>query len=120
MLLLALWVWAIFDVITTPDKAQRNLPKIAWVFIVLLFWAIGALAWIVLGRPKGAPVGFAGRSFGRWGQPSDARDDAAHLSDQERLRLERREYYKRMDEELDRRLEEKRRRGELGDTPDAV
>ena len=116
--LLVLWLWSIYDVITTPDGAQRHLPKVAWVFIVLLFWALGALAWIALGRPQGAPaVPGSGHPSGARGprprsarrQLSDEREEAHRLSERERLELEKREYYRRMDEELDRRLEEKRR-----------
>ena len=33
----------------------RNLPKVAWVVIVLLFPVLGSAAWFVLGRPQGAP-----------------------------------------------------------------
>lgn len=104
LVFLALWIWALIDVIRTPDEQQRSLPKPAWFFIVLLFSALGAMAWIAFGRPRGASFGFGGG-----GRLSDARDDAYKLSDRERAELERREYYKRMDEELDRRLEEKRR-----------
>ncbi len=51
LLLLGLWLFCIIDVITTPDGAQRNLPKVAWVIIVLLFFDIGSIAWLVAGRP---------------------------------------------------------------------
>ena len=105
LVFLVLWIWALVDVIRTPDSQHRGLPKPAWFFIVLLFSALGAMAWIAFGRPRGASFGFSGG--GR--RLSDARDDAYKLSERERAELERREYYKRMDEELDRRLEEKRR-----------
>jgi hypothetical protein len=53
--LLIFWIWAIFDSIQTPGDEVRNLPKLAWVAIVVLFGSIGALAWVLLGRPKHAP-----------------------------------------------------------------
>ena len=105
--MLVAWVWGLYDVATTPAAAVRNLPKVAWLLIVLVLSFLGVLAWLALGRPQGAPFAVTG-GLRRGGD--DARDDAAHLSDRERRELERREYYKRMDEELDRRLEEKRRR----------
>ncbi|MFB4265554.1 PLD nuclease N-terminal domain-containing protein [Nonomuraea sp. GTA35] len=49
---LALWLYCLFDAITTPDATCRNLPKIAWVVIVLLFPLIGSVAWLVAGRPE--------------------------------------------------------------------
>ncbi|MGR6915905.1 PLD nuclease N-terminal domain-containing protein [[Actinomadura] parvosata] len=51
---LVLWLYCLFDVITTPDVACRNLPKVAWVLIVLLFPLIGSVAWLVAGRPERA------------------------------------------------------------------
>ena len=106
VVLLLFWMWAIFDVIVTPEGTQRHLPKLAWVIIVVVLWVFGAMAWTVAGRPRGAPVGLTGRVGGH---PSEARDEASRMSDRERAEIERREYYRRMDEELDRRLEEKRR-----------
>jgi hypothetical protein len=49
---LIFWLWAIFDSITSAADRVRNLPKIAWVIIVLIFLEVGALAWLLLGRPR--------------------------------------------------------------------
>ena len=105
LVLFAFWAWAIYSVITTPAEGVRNLPKVAWVFVVLLFSAVGAFAWVALGRPHAPPV--TGAPPKRW-QP--ATDDRVRTLETERERIdrERREYYARMDEELDRRLAEKR------------
>jgi hypothetical protein len=51
LILLGLWVFCFIDVLMTPEYAVRNLPKLAWVFIVLLFSLIGSIAWLVAGRP---------------------------------------------------------------------
>ncbi|MFI7130421.1 PLD nuclease N-terminal domain-containing protein [Nonomuraea sp. NPDC050153] len=48
---LVLWLYCLFDAITTPDVLCRNLPKILWVIVVLLFPLIGSVAWLVAGRP---------------------------------------------------------------------
>ncbi|MET7330634.1 PLD nuclease N-terminal domain-containing protein [Nonomuraea sp. NPDC005650] len=48
---LVLWLYCLFDAITTPDVLCRNLPKILWVLLVLLFPLIGSVAWLVAGRP---------------------------------------------------------------------
>jgi hypothetical protein len=55
LLVLVVWVYAIFDVITTDAGAVRNLPKLAWVLIVIVFgeFAIGPILWFVAGRPNG-------------------------------------------------------------------
>jgi hypothetical protein len=47
------WVYTVLEVITTDESRVRNLPKLTWVFIVILLFDIGALAWWVAGRPQG-------------------------------------------------------------------
>ena len=57
LLLLGVWLFCIIDVITTPDGAQRNLPKLVWLLIVLLLADVGSIAWLVAGRPwAGGPA----------------------------------------------------------------
>ncbi|GAA3195181.1 PLDc N-terminal domain-containing protein [Actinocorallia longicatena] len=51
LLLLGLWIFALFDVITTPEIDCRNLPKTAWILIVLFLPDIGSIIWLVAGRP---------------------------------------------------------------------
>lgn len=46
-----LWLFCLVDVITTADGDTRNLPKIAWLLIVLFFPLVGSVAWLVAGRP---------------------------------------------------------------------
>ncbi|MEV0583000.1 PLDc N-terminal domain-containing protein [Nonomuraea sp. NPDC050310] len=50
---LALWIYSLFDVITTPDEEIRNLPKVLWVLVIVLLPLIGSLFWFLLGRPLG-------------------------------------------------------------------
>jgi Phospholipase_D-nuclease N-terminal len=57
LLVLALWVYCIFDVIATSEALMRNLPKVLWLVIVIFLPTIGSLAWLLLGRPERA--GFA-------------------------------------------------------------
>ncbi len=54
VVLLLLWVYCIFDVIASESTLVRNLPKPVWLVIVLLLPDIGALAWLLLGRPEKA------------------------------------------------------------------
>ncbi|WP_199516738.1 PLD nuclease N-terminal domain-containing protein [Nucisporomicrobium flavum] len=51
---LALLVIALIDCLSAEEYAIRALPRIAWVFIILLFSPIGAIAWFVAGRPPRA------------------------------------------------------------------
>ncbi|WP_067171416.1 PLD nuclease N-terminal domain-containing protein [Microtetraspora niveoalba] len=58
--LLAFWLYCLFDVITTPEGAARNLPKLLWVLIVLFLAAVGGVFWLVLGRPRGGDAVLGG------------------------------------------------------------
>jgi hypothetical protein len=42
LIVLAGWIFCFIDVVTTPQSRCRNLPKLAWVFIVLLFMVVGS------------------------------------------------------------------------------
>jgi hypothetical protein len=53
-LLLLLFSYALVDVIATDSALIRNLPKLAWLAVVVLVPILGPLSWIVLGRPHGA------------------------------------------------------------------
>jgi len=49
---LVLWIFCIIDAISAREDTVRNLPKLAWIFIVLLFPFVGSVAWLVAGRPQ--------------------------------------------------------------------
>lgn len=53
MVLLVVWVYCIFDAITSDAPAVRNLPKGVWVVLVIILSDIGSLLWLVAGRPQG-------------------------------------------------------------------
>jgi phospholipase D-like protein len=48
------WIWALFDCISTDAALCRNLPKGIWLILVIILPDIGALAWLLLGRPERA------------------------------------------------------------------
>jgi hypothetical protein len=47
-----LWVFCLLDVIMTEEHRVRNLSKAVWVAVVLLTFEVGAVAWLVAGRPR--------------------------------------------------------------------
>lgn len=51
LVVLALWGFCLIDVITTDEALCRNLQKTWWVLIVLLLFDVGAVIWLVAGRP---------------------------------------------------------------------
>ena len=50
--LLILWIYCIYDVVTTDDVIVRHLPKLVWLMIVILLPEVGSLLWLGLGRPR--------------------------------------------------------------------
>jgi hypothetical protein len=54
------WLWAIFDSLTCDDRRVRNLPRWAWVVVILVFLELGALAWAIFGRPHGRQLAARG------------------------------------------------------------
>lgn len=101
--LLGLWVFCILDVISTEDVLVRNLPKYAWLFIVIILPDIGSIAWLLVGRPVGA--GFRlGSQIGVYKPQKRAigpEDSPDFIASMERRRLENWEQeLKRREEEL--------------------
>ncbi|MCE7010624.1 PLD nuclease N-terminal domain-containing protein [Kibdelosporangium philippinense] len=52
LVVMGLWIFCLVDVITTVDGTTRNVPKMGWLFIVLLLPLIGSILWLVAGRPE--------------------------------------------------------------------
>jgi hypothetical protein len=50
LIFLFLWIFCIIDVITTDAASVRNLPKLAWLAIVIILPEVGSIAWLVAGR----------------------------------------------------------------------
>ena len=78
--LILLWVYCIFDVISTEEFLIRGLPKMVWLLIVIMLPDIGSIAWLLLGRPEFAgwrPGDTAGRPVRRVVGPEDRADYAA-------------------------------------------
>ncbi|HVQ89232.1 MAG TPA: PLD nuclease N-terminal domain-containing protein [Actinomycetes bacterium] len=48
-----LLVYCLVHVIQTPDAELRNLPKWAWILLILFFPLVGCIAYLVAGRPVG-------------------------------------------------------------------
>lgn len=78
LLVLAVWIYSFIDCLTTPEEKVRNLPKVAWAIVILLFGQVlvGPIAWMVAGRPRGA----AAREGGpRGGGPFTGRRERRHF-----------------------------------------
>ena len=52
LLSIALTVYCVIDAFQTDEADMRNLPKVAWVMIVVLLPVVGPVAWLLGGRPR--------------------------------------------------------------------
>jgi hypothetical protein len=125
---LALVIVALIDCLSTDEVEIRALPKIIWVLLILLFSPVGPVVWFIAGRPKRAVApgtGGAGGTAGRWptrgaGGPRQVAPD----DDPEFLRglssanrKEQEERLRAWEDDLHRREEELRRKGDDGEEP---
>jgi hypothetical protein len=124
LILLALWVFCLIDVITSAEADIRNLPKMAWLFIVLILPDIGSIAWLVAGRNWQGRTGsyrsntVAAKAYPEYDRPGRAvptnpDDDDAFLKQvRERAEAQRREYQERRKRELQEEQDRLRKRPE--------
>ncbi|MEI2766346.1 MAG: PLDc N-terminal domain-containing protein [Dermatophilaceae bacterium] len=70
----ALTLYALLDCLQTPSAGVRNLPKPAWILLILLLTVIGPIAWFFGGRPATRPPGGSGPPPGRPRGPEDDPD----------------------------------------------
>lgn len=118
---LALLIYCLIDAIQTPPERIRNLPKWGWIVLIIVFPLVGAIAWLVAGRPSrsapAAPSGPPADGARRRG-PLAPDDDPEFLA---QLRAVDREQARTLDSwEADlRRREEELRRRRTEDDPQA-
>jgi hypothetical protein len=59
LVLVGIWIYSIMDIVTTPPEDVQFLPKILWLFLVVLFMALAAVLWLLLGRRRSTVAGGA-------------------------------------------------------------
>ena len=116
--ILILWIFCIFDVISTDESLMRNLPKVLWLLIVIFLPTIGSISWLLLGRPERAGFSPGGSTYrpephrgqDRWGPRSRGviapDDDPRFLGQLD----ERAKKLRAWEEDLQRREDELRKR----------
>jgi hypothetical protein len=138
---LAVWLYAVLDAISSDRTQVRGLSKGLWVTVVLLTFVVGAVAWLVYGRPRAASttrrptLGSSGRTawparpgpaaaapanglFGRGGSRPAPDDDPEFLAGLDRRAAQEHEKLLGSWEEDLRRREEQLRRDHNDDGPD--
>ncbi|HRC40946.1 MAG TPA: PLD nuclease N-terminal domain-containing protein [Tetrasphaera sp.] len=59
LIALVLAIYTLVDCVQTPEDRVRGLPKVVWVFVILLFPYAGPAGWWFAGRPSS--LGLPGR-----------------------------------------------------------
>ncbi|MFF1922855.1 PLD nuclease N-terminal domain-containing protein [Streptomyces sp. NPDC058221] len=84
LLPLALTIYAFIDCLNTPEAEVKHLPKVGWVFIILLFWVVGPIVWLAAGKVRAASAGGPSGRRGRWVAPDDNPDFLNSLKDEKK------------------------------------
>lgn len=52
LVLFGVWIYALVDAIRTPEEAFQTGTQLIWVIVILLGSVIGAIIYLVMGRPQ--------------------------------------------------------------------
>jgi hypothetical protein len=107
----ALWAYCLVGVISCPPNRVRNLPKLVWVLLVVLFPFVGSIAWLVAGRPTGERANRSAHERAQPAFPEYDRPGRAAAQDPQRDEEFLRRVRERAEEQ--RRRYEQSRRSEL-------
>ncbi len=55
------WIWALVDVLRRPGEALQRGSQVSWALVIALTHSLGAAAYVVFGRPRGAGMASVGR-----------------------------------------------------------
>lgn len=56
LLHVSLMVVALVDCLSAEEKGIRALPRTGWLLLIAMVSPVGAIAWLLLGKPLPAPV----------------------------------------------------------------
>ncbi len=55
------WIWALVDVIRRPGETLQRGTQLFWALLIAVTHTVGAAAYVVFGRPRGAGIASVGR-----------------------------------------------------------
>ena len=111
----ALWVFCLVEAIGSPSDRIRNLPKVAWVVLILLFPLVGSIAWLAAGRPESGVARRSAYERATPDFPEYDRPGRAAAVDPERDEEFLRQVRARAEAQRKRYEEQKRREREAGE-----
>lgn len=109
-IILGFMVWCLVEAISTDGRRIRNLPKVAWVLLILFLPLVGGIAWLLGGRPS-AVVATAGTPDPDRATRADSRNPAEEAADfstriRERAEEQRRRYEQQKKKDADKQKPE--------------
>lgn len=113
LITLAIWLYAVFDVIKTDESLVRNMPKHLWLIVIIFIPFIGSLAWLMLGRPEKAGFQPGDTQYRRPIRPQGPEDSPTFMSDLD----ERSKRLRRWEDELKQREDELKRKEDGSSDP---
>ena len=109
---LAIFVYGLVDVIRTDGRLTRGISKPAWIIVMIVLPVLGAILWLLIGRPRGNPP--VRQNYSHPTAPDDDPDFLRNLELRRRNQAEASRLKKLKDE-----LEAKADGGSSGAGPDA-
>ncbi|MBF6330547.1 PLD nuclease N-terminal domain-containing protein [Nocardia transvalensis] len=118
LITLVLWVYCLIDVIMSPESEIRQLPKGLWLLIVILLPTVGAILWLLIGRPtttRPRPTTTPYPEYDRPGRyiAQNPEDDEAFLRRLRERAEEQRREARRQEQARQAELDRRREAGEL-------
>jgi hypothetical protein len=55
------WIWALVDVIRRPGESLQRGSQLLWALVIAITHSVGAAAYVLFGRPRGAGIASVGR-----------------------------------------------------------
>lgn len=120
---LVLVVFCLIDSVQADERRIRNLPKWAWVALIILLPVMGAIFWLIAGRPLRNSAGpelpapsnrAAGPSAYERPRPKGPDDDPEFLRSLKRRNTEHEDLLRKWQEDLKRREDEARKDEDKG------
>ena len=83
---LVIFVYGLVDVIRTDGRLTRGISKPAWIVVMIVLPVIGAILWLLIGRPRGSSPARQARNHPR--APDDDPDFLRNLELRRRKQAE--------------------------------
>ena len=120
---LALVIFCLIDCVQSDEHRIRNLPKWAWVVVIILLPIVGAVIWLFAGRPTRASAGRAapspsgkGTGFPEYQRPPSRPrapdDDPEFLRSLKKRNTEHEDLLRKWEEDLKKREDDIRKEGD--------